>query len=225
MSDWRVTSGCDPLMPAPRRHAVPQAALPRTRLLDVKRLLAALGVGVAVAACAFGLYRLVHGPSGGLKPIDEENLGFVLRCGQTADWEAGQIANTSRTAAVIKGVDLVGAPLGFKIAYARRWHASRWGIGDGGQARAPLVGARIGHTTNPNGHTWHVIIGVKTPNCRAPRYNGDPGVGRSLWQMTNGKGVRLTYEIGSHTRTLRVGGHSAICAVPPHHRCSDVMGS
>jgi hypothetical protein len=189
----------------------------------VKRLLAALAVALALAACGFGLYRLVHGPSGGLTPIDEENLGFVLRCGQTASWEAAQLGNTSRTAAVIKRVELVGPPLGFKIAYARAWHASRGAIGDGGQAHAPLVGARIGHTTNPNGRTWHVIVGVKTPSCRAPRYNGDV-VARPLWQMTNGKAIRLTYEIGGHTRTLRVGGHSAICTVPPHHRCSDVMG-
>jgi hypothetical protein len=187
--------------------------------LGVTRLLAALGLGIAVAACGFGLYPLVHGPSGGLRAVDEENVGFVLRCGQTADWEAAQIANTSRTAAVIKRVELVGQPLGFKIAYARSWHAARAAIGDGGQARAPLVGARIGHTNNPNRRTWHVIVGVRTPRCRPPGYNGD----RSLWRMTNGEAVRLTYEIGGHTRTLRVGGQSAICAVPPHHRCSDVM--
>jgi hypothetical protein len=191
--------------------------------LDVKRVLAALGVGIVVAACAFGLYRLVHGPSGGLTAIDEENLGFELRCGQTADWEAAQIGNTSHTAAVIKRVELVGPPLGFKIAYARAWHASREAIGDGGRAHAPLVGTRIDHTTNPNGRTWHVIVGVQAPSCQAPRYNGDP-VGRPLWQMTNGKAVRLTYEIGGHTRTLRVGGQSAICAVPAHKHCSDEMG-
>jgi hypothetical protein len=190
----------------------------------MKRVLAALVIGILVAACAFGIYRLGQGPSGSLKPLDEESLGYVLRCGQTADWDAAEIANTSRAAAVIKRVELVGAPLGFKIAYARGWHAARWSIGDGGQARLPLVGVRIGHTINPNGRTWHVIVGVKTPDCRGPRYYGDPGVGRSLWRMTDGKAVRLTYEIGGHTRTLLVGGHSAICAVPPRHRCSDVMG-
>jgi hypothetical protein len=198
--------------------------MPRTRFLGVRRLLAAVGVGIGIAACAFGLYRLVHGPSGGLKAIDEESLGYVLRCGETADWEAAQIANTSRTVAVIKHVDLVGRPAGFEIAYVRAWHASRHTVGDGGQARAPLVGAQIGHTPNPNGRTWHVIVGVRTPACRPPRDNGDPGVGASLWQMKDGKAVRLTYEIGGHTRTLRVGGQSAICSVPPRHRCSDVMG-
>src|SRR6476646_6577668 len=126
----------------------------------MKRLLAALSLVVVVAAGALGLYRVVHGPSGGLKALDEENVGFELRCGETARWEAALIGNTSRASAVIKRVELVHPPRGFRLAYARTV------MGDG-QAGNPLVGARIGHSPTPTtaGHAWHVVIGIETPSC------------------------------------------------------------
>ena len=188
----------------------------------MRRVLAALAGVAIVAITVVGGYRLLHGPSGGLVPIDEESVGFVLRCGQTANWEAAQLGNTSNSTAQIKRVRLVAPPPGFKLAYVRGWYATRNVIGDSGQAQTPVERILVRHSRPWPAPVWHVIVGVRTGRCGAPaNLRAGDSVPERRWAMTDGKALQIEYEIGGHRRTLRVGGRTTICAVPQRFKCSD----
>jgi hypothetical protein len=96
-----------------------------------------VAVGGAVA------YAVTRGPSGGLVPIDEMNFGFAARCGETVNWGAAIVANTSKTPLVVEGARLADPPRGFSMAYARGWYGTRNASADDGGARTPLAGMRI----------------------------------------------------------------------------------
>jgi hypothetical protein len=163
-------------------------------------------------------YALTRGPSGGLVPIDEENIGYALRCGETIDWGAAIVANTSKTPLVIEGARLVDPPRGFSMAYARGWY-QRWRpSADEGRAR-PLTGIRIAPTPPSHVPAWHFEVGIRTPSCPPPRRQRSKFSEGPSWIVAGGKALVVTYSIGGDHRSVRLGGRLVICTSPRHYRC------
>jgi hypothetical protein len=174
----------------------------------MKRTAAAL---VAVAACATTAYALTRGPSGGLVPIEEENAGFELHCGDTANWQAATVANTSKTSVVIQAVHLDAPPRAFSLAYARGWFGSRNTVADDGRAHTPLKGLRVAYTRPWPAPAWHLLVGIRMPPCRSVR--------GSTWWLHATRSIVVSYTIGHDHRTVRLGADTTICAAPRRHRC------
>lgn len=162
---------------------------------------------------------VARGPSGGLVPVDEENVGFALRCGDTVTWDAAVVANSSKTPLVVKSARLLDPPPGFSIAYARGWFGRREASADDGRARTPLTGIRIERTPPSHVPAWHVLIGIRTPTCRPPLRQQRKKVSDGPSWTKIGKALVVSYSIGGDNRSVRLGGGLAICTAPSHYRC------
>jgi hypothetical protein len=187
------------------------------RSSDVRRRVAAL-LTVAVAGAV--AYAITRGPSGGLMPIDEMNVGFGARCGQTVTWEAAVVANTSKTPLVVESARLVDPPRGFSMAYARGYVTRRNASADDDRARTPLAGIRIEPTPPSHVGAWHFVVGIRTPFCppaarrQRSRFSNGPS-----WLMARHTALIVSYSVGGDHRSARIGGATVICTAPRHYRC------
>ena len=173
---------------------------------------------VAVAGAV--AYAVTRGPSGGLVAIDEMNVGFGARCGQTVEWGTAVVANTSKAPLVVESVRLVDPPRGFSMAYARGWHGTRNPSADDDRALTPLAGIRIKHTPASHVGAWHFVIGIRTPSCPPPargqrsKFSNGPS-----WLMARHKALVVSYSVGGDHHSVRIGGATVICTAPAHYRC------
>jgi hypothetical protein len=152
---------------------------------------------------------------------------FDLRCGVTAIWEAGVVANVGQDPAVVTSVRLRKPPPGFSLEWARAKLAP---VGDVQEQNADheLLGLRIppGKTSlaelrdaASNARGWHLAVGIGTPKCERkpgspPRHN----VVGPIYEMADGELV-VGYRLNGQSRTISVGHEATICTHPRAGEC------
>jgi hypothetical protein len=177
-----------------------------------RRLIAAVAGALALSACGDS--------KPGLKVVHEDLVGFNLRCGETANWEAAVLANEAKREATVTSIGLDRAPAGFTLEWARVYLGPANEM-DESRARRSVIGRSLAHSRpGPNegglASTWHVVVGLRPPDClpltRRPRFAARE------YEVRDGA-VVLGYRVGADERRLRLGHRATIVVCAGREGC------
>jgi hypothetical protein len=182
----------------------------------VVRRLANARAGVALAALALAA---CGGASPGLKVVSEDGVGFTLRCGETAIWEAAVVANEAKRTASVTSIGLDRAPAGFTLEWARVYRAPANAV-DESRARRSVIGRSIppapAGSTAPSSPAWHVVVGLRPPDClpttRRPRFDARE------YALRDGA-LLLGYRVGGDERRIRLGHRATVVVCAGREGC------